>query len=97
MCHNTIGFDPFEIQSLPDRNSSTLYIGGCGWCSSSCLLAAGHDFHLFPGGVGSWLQMQASNPDSNGVVGGGGSSPLEVDDDDEMVELRHRDGCIQFY
>ena len=40
--------------------------------------------------------MQANNSDSNGVVGGG-SSPLELDDEDEMVELRHTDGSIQFY
>lgn len=26
-----------------------------------------------------------------------GFSPLELDDDDERVELRHTDGCIQFY
>ena len=51
---------------------------------------------MFPGGVGSWLQMQASNSDWNGVAGGG-SSPLQLDDDDEMVELRHTDACIQFY
>jgi hypothetical protein len=66
------------------------------WCCCSCLVVVGGKFHLFPRGVGSWLQMQASNSDWNGVVDGG-SSPLELDDDDEMVELRHANGCIQFY
>lgn len=31
MCHNIIGFDPFEIQSLPDRNSvpyTLVVVGG---------------------------------------------------------------------
>jgi hypothetical protein len=56
----------------------------------------GEEFHLFPGGVGSWLQMQTTNSAWNGEVGGG-SSPLQLDDDVEIVELRHTDGCIQFY
>lgn len=40
--------------------------------------------------------MQASNPDWHGVAAGG-SSPIELDDADEMVELGHTDGFIQFY
>jgi hypothetical protein len=65
-------------------------------CFSPCLLAAGGDFHLFPGGVGSWLQMQPTHSDWNGEVAGG-SSPLELNDDDDVVELRNTDACIQFH
>ena len=51
---------------------------------------------MFPGGDGSWLQMQATNSDWNDDVGGA-SSPLQLDDDVEIVELRNTDGCFQFY
>ena len=51
---------------------------------------------MFPGGVGSWLQMQASNSDWNGVREEG-SRALELDNADDMVELGHIDGCVQFY
>jgi hypothetical protein len=40
--------------------------------------------------------MQASNSELNGVVSRG-SGPIELKDDDEMAELRHVNGCIQFY
>jgi hypothetical protein len=63
-------------------------------CCSSCIfIAVGGDFQLFPGGVGSWLQMNAPNTNWNGAVGGG-SIPLQLNDDDDIVELRPTDGCF---
>ena len=61
-------------------------------------MAIGGAFHLFPGAVGSWLQMQATNTNWNGAVGGGSiPEQLNDDDDDDIVELRQTDGCIHFY
>lgn len=51
---------------------------------------------MLPGGVRSWLQMQATNSDWNEDVSGV-SSPLQLDDDVEIVDLSHTDGFIQFY
>ena len=56
----------------------------------------GREFHLFPGGVGSWLQMQAGNSEWDGAVSRG-SFPIQSEDDDELTELRHANGCTQFY
>jgi len=51
---------------------------------------------LVPRDVRSWLQMQSGNSQRNGV-GSGSSGPIALNDDDEVVELKHRNDCTQFY
>ena len=40
--------------------------------------------------------MQAGTSEWDGAVSRG-SFPIQLEDDDELTELRHANGCTQFY
>lgn len=90
-------FPEFDCMQVCSEHYGRFFLFSRAFCCCwSCLLPPGAEFHLFPGGYGSWLQMQATNSEWNKDVGVA-SSPLQPEDDVEIVELRDTDECIQFY